>query len=118
MSWKELSTDDAHELTRTVKDLVVLDVRSPAEYVGPCGHLQGSVLIPINELQDRWRELEIYRDKPILAICYTGVRSRAACGYLAHLGFKTLYNAPGMMDWHDRNYEVVPGEPTPDMPEC
>lgn len=71
----------------------------------------------IEELPTRAQELEPYRGRPILAICYSGVRSRYACQVLAQLGFDTLYNSPGMMFWHDKQYEVVPGQPTPDMPD-
>ncbi len=116
--FQEISTEKAHDLVKSMKDVVVVDVRTPEEYVGPCGHIDGSILIPVNEFSQRWRELEAYRTRPIVMICYSGVRSRMTCGFLAKAGFETLYNAPGMMDWHDKNFEVVPGQATPDMPEC
>ncbi len=72
----------------------------------------------INELADRLPELNPYRGRPIMVICYSGVRSRYACSMLAHSGFDRLYNAPGMMFWHDAQYEVVPGKPTANFPEC
>ncbi len=70
----------------------------------------------IEELGGRMEDLEKYRGRPVMAICYTGVRSRYACQLLAQAGFDRLYNSPGMMFWADMGYEVVPGRPTPDMP--
>lgn len=70
----------------------------------------------IEELAGRVGEIEKYRGRPIMAVCYSGQRSREACQVLAQLGFEKLYNAPGMMFWADKEYEVVPGRPTPDMP--
>jgi adenylyltransferase/sulfurtransferase len=118
MPYQELTIEQSHDLYRKDKDLVVLDVRTPMEYTGPCGHIKDSILIPIDELPLRWRELEPMKERPILAICYVGQRSRMACQFLQRLGFAKLFNAPGMMEWHDHQYEVVPGEPTPEMPEC
>ena len=42
---------------------VVLDVRTEEEYYGPLGHINGSILIPINELEDRLSELNDYKEK-------------------------------------------------------
>lgn len=120
MPHREISIQEAHELwqAREGRRMVVLDVRTPEEFTGPCGHLKDAILIPIQEFAMRWRELEAYREQPILAICYSGVRSRQVCAFLDRQGFKELYNAPGMMFWHDAGYEVVPGEPTDEMPDC
>lgn len=71
----------------------------------------------IEEFGQRLADLEQYRERPIMAICYSGQRSRFACQLLSQMGYRRLYNAPGMMFWHDSGYEVVPGAPTPDMPD-
>ena len=40
------------------ENTVVLDVRSEEEYFGPLGHIDGAILIPINELENRIEELK------------------------------------------------------------
>ena len=45
-------------------ETVVLDVRTEEEYYGPLGHINGSILIPINELEDR-----------LSAVSYTHLRA-------------------------------------------
>ena len=52
----------------------LIDVRDPVEF--DAGAMQGSVNIPIDELEDQVDELP--GDKPILFICSTGARSGEA----------------------------------------
>ena len=47
-------------------ETVVLDVRTEEEYYGPLGHIDGSILIPINELEDRIDELVNYKRIPFM----------------------------------------------------
>lgn len=54
----------------------LLDVRSAEEYAGD-GHVAGSTLIPLPELERRVRELPT--DRPIVCICRSGNRSTTAC---------------------------------------
>lgn len=117
--FKTISVDQAHEIFKTRRDVLVLDVRTPAEWDGPCGHIAEAVLIPHDQLDARWKEIEPHKDTAVLAFCYTGPRSHHACELLAAKGFKELYNVKGgMMVWHEKNYEHVEGKPTADMPEC
>ena len=37
-------------------DTVVLDVRTEEEFYGPLGHIEGAMLIPIDDLVDRLNE--------------------------------------------------------------
>ena len=42
---------------------IVLDVRTEEEYYGPLGHIDGAILIPIQELQSRLEELKSFQDE-------------------------------------------------------
>ena len=44
---------------------IVLDVRTEEEYFGPLGHINGAILIPIDQLENRLSELEIYKNDTI-----------------------------------------------------
>ncbi|HJQ85170.1 MAG TPA: rhodanese-like domain-containing protein [Candidatus Binatia bacterium] len=72
--------------------LVVLDVRTPAEYAS--GHLPDARLIPIDELEDRLHELPP-KDTPMLVHCAAGGRSSAACDLLGQRGWSRLHNLVG-----------------------
>ncbi|HEY4389902.1 MAG TPA: FAD-dependent oxidoreductase [Paenibacillus sp.] len=76
----------------TVKDLetlqpeeqILLDVRTVAEYEQ--GHIDGAVLIPVDELRERMNELD--KDKEIYAYCGVGIRGYIAARILTQHGFK------------------------------
>lgn len=106
MTYRELSSEEAYDLFRNDKERVIVDVRSPGEFNGPGGHVPGSVLIPLQELAARWKELEAFKDRPLLLVCRTGNRSGMAAGFLAKQGFSKLFNTPGILEWNERGYEV------------
>ena len=78
-------------------DVIVLDVREPAEYA--FGHIEGAVSIPLEELENRIAELD--PEKEVVVICRTGNRSDFAAKQLADNGFKRVKNAvEGMSQWN------------------
>lgn len=104
---KVISTKEVYELMQKDTNVVVLDVRTPAEYHGELGHVKGSILIPVQELEGRLHELEPFRNKTILAICRSGNRSSRAATLLNEKGFKALNVEGGMLKW---NKEKLPVE--------
>lgn len=95
-------------------DLFVLDVRTPAEYAS--GHIPRSRSIPLDELEDRLRELP-GRETPLLVTCAAGGRSASACAILADHGYTRLMNlAGGMHAWggpRERAADAPPPAPPP-----
>nr|WP_321246195.1 rhodanese-like domain-containing protein [uncultured Psychroserpens sp.] len=58
---------------------VILDVRTQREW--DSGHVENSVHIPLNELNNRVGEVKAL-NKPIIACCKSGVRSAKAAKFL------------------------------------
>lgn len=86
---------------------LILDVRTMEEYTGELGHIDGALLIPVQELKERVGEIEKYKDKKVLVVCHSGVRSRKASDLLLQKGFKIVYNiADGMVGWDSQKYPV------------
>ena len=79
------------ELSDLSKDTVILDVRTEAEY--DYGHIDGSVLIPVDELRARIGELD--QSKDYVVTCAVGIRAHAACRILKQNGFKNVRNLAG-----------------------
>ena len=76
----------------------VVDVREPAEWDGPLGHIRDARLIPLGQLGERAGELD--RDRPTVAACRSGARSAQAVVILQRLGFQRVANlAGGMIRW-------------------
>ncbi len=81
------------ERLRTQPNVVVLDVRTDAEFEQ--AYIPGSVHIDIidNAFADRIASLD--RTRTYLVICASGARSVRACQGMLPLGFRALYNLEG-----------------------
>ena len=87
----------------------ILDVRTPKENQEI--HIEGTTLIPIQQLQARISELESRKHEDIFIYCATGNRSTVAARILANLGFKRIYNLRyGIYDWARRGYPYTKGQ--------
>lgn len=92
---------------------VVLDVRSPEEYVGELGHVAGSLNIPLDQLPSRLDELGDDPERRIMILCRTDRRSAKAATLLAVRGFADVQVVRGgMTAWQEQGwpveYEVAP----------
>jgi len=89
------------------QDVFVLDVREPNEW--QIARIPGTTLLPLSELPQRWREIEAYKDKPMVVHCKSGVRSKKAITFLASQGFSKLKNmAGGIGQWSEQVDSTVP----------
>ena len=85
----------------TKSDIILLDVRTKEEYEGELGHLDGAILIPVQELDDRINELIKFKEKEIIVYCRSGNRSVTGGKILLDNGFKNVKNMPGgMRKWN------------------
>ena len=88
-----LSVERLNACLRGDETLVLLDVRSDAEY--EAGHIEGTLHIPLPELRTRYTELP--RDLPIVTLCSTGIRSSFAVSLLQAHGFERVMSLAGGM---------------------
>ncbi len=80
---------------------LLLDVREPEEFVGDLGHVQGSLLVPLDALERRLPKLAGYVDHDVVVVCRAGARSASAGAILRRAGFQRVYNLTGgMLAWH------------------
>lgn len=77
------------------KSALVLDVREPDEFAQ--GHLQGARNVPLSQLSARLKELEKFRDKPVLVVCERGRRANTAAKLLKSQNFTALNVLKGGM---------------------
>jgi rhodanese-related sulfurtransferase len=79
------------------KSILVLDVRTSREFED--GHIPGSTLIPLQELEERVREVP-NSGMPIAVVAEHGLRSASACKFLAEHGMGPLFNlSDGLGGW-------------------
>ena len=87
------------------EDILLLDVRTAKDYDGEQGHIPGSVLIPLEQLEQRLDEISDYYEKTVVTICRTDRKSATAAKLLATKGFADVHVAKmGMTDWIKNNY--------------
>lgn len=88
------------------EDALVLDVRDDSEYAG--GHPPNAKHIPAEKIEDRWQELEKFKDKPVVIIFTPGLRVGRAGTVLRKNGFKQVFNLNGGIDtWRRENLPLV-----------
>jgi len=102
-----LSVDELKQRLDGDEDVLLLDVRTAEDYVGEQGHVAGSRLIPLEELEQRIEEIDDYLEKTVVTICRTDRKSAKAAQLLAQHGFADVHVAKmGMTDWIKNNYPV------------
>ena len=89
------------------KNVVFLDVRTPAEFNGTApdkfGAIKNAINIPVQELESRMSELEKYKEKEIIVYCSHSHRSPRASYMLTQNGFKKVTNMLGGMSvWKEQ----------------
>ena len=91
-----------------LREVQVVDVREPAEFDGPLGHIAGSRLIPLGQLAAAADKLS--REKPIVTVCRSGARSAQASVMLGRAGFDKVANlAGGMLRWRAQRLAIEGG---------
>ena len=93
---QNISSHEAKALLDRSKNIFLLDVRTPWE--SRQARLPGSVLIPINEFENRIHEVP--KNKTILVYCASGSRSKTVADTLSKRGYKNVYNiTDGIAGW-------------------
>jgi rhodanese-related sulfurtransferase len=75
------------------KDALVIDVRDTGEY--EAGHIAGARHVPEKQLTERLKDLEKFKDRALIVVCRSGMRSGAAVQVLRGGGFNEAVNLRG-----------------------
>ncbi|MES2499362.1 MAG: rhodanese-like domain-containing protein [Pseudomonadota bacterium] len=100
-----LSASEAVLMLNRGKPLI-LDVRDEAEFAS--GHIQGAKHIPVADLASRLKEIEKFKDKPVLVHCQRGMRAKNAIKILKAQQFSQLNNLQGGLNaWVEAKLPLV-----------
>ena len=92
------------------QQLTLIDVRTAEEFNGPDGRLDGSLLIPLADLESR--ASEIPRDRPVVVLCHSGSRSALATQQLLRAGHPQVANLHGGLSrWAAEGYPLAGVQP-------
>jgi rhodanese-related sulfurtransferase len=104
----ELMPWDVDERIKENKDLLIVDIREECEFSR--FHIKGSMLVPRgilesaceDEYEDAIPELVEGRDKEIVVICRSGLRSALSVQMLQMMGFSNISSMKtGLRGWND-----------------
>jgi rhodanese-related sulfurtransferase len=99
---EKITAEEAKKKIDENKDVIVLDVRTQEEYES--SHIEGAILIPDTDISDHAEEVLTDKSATILVYCRSGRRSALAAQNLSDLGYTSVYDFGGIIDWP---YEVV-----------
>ena len=103
---KHVQPKQAAELLKTDKNLVVLDVRTPAEF--QAGHLKNAVNVSYNAPDFEQQLAKLDKVKPYLIHCAVGGRSTKSLPVLQKLGFQNVRHLDGgLQAWQQAGLPVV-----------
>ncbi|MBI4151250.1 rhodanese-like domain-containing protein [Candidatus Woesearchaeota archaeon] len=97
-----LSVDQVCELVKRQAPMVLLDVREADEYAVVA--IEGSVLIPLQQLEADIPKLDLPKDKQVICVCRSGRRSSMAAELLRSKGYQAVNMEGGMRDWIKHRY--------------
>lgn len=93
---QNLSLNEIKEVIKNNQNVILVDVRSRQEYLE--GHLNGSVNIPLYELEQGCEYKLKDKDAIIITYCQYGARSKKAIMILKRHGYRNLYHLKGGLD--------------------
>lgn len=88
-----LPTINAQELKTRLNEFILLDVRTPVEWIA--GHLDGACHIELSNVNKAVSELP--KEKSIAVLCQSGTRASIVASILVRNGFSNVVNVKGGM---------------------
>jgi len=101
-SYEKITGSKVKELINQNKNITILDVRTEEEY--KAGHIEGSLLIPYDEISKKAENILKDKSSTIIVYCHSGRRSAIAAQTLSELGYSNIYDLGGISNW---NYGVI-----------
>ena len=93
--FQTISSDELQDKMERNDDFLLLDVRTAMEHASHA--IEGSYLLPVQELNHRAHELP--KDREIVVYCRVGNRSAFAAAYLSRLGYNVKNLEGGILSW-------------------
>ena len=96
-TYEQITQIKAKEIMDSGEDYILLDVRTKEEFED--GHIEGAILIPDFEIEERAETELSDKDALILVYCRSGRRSKNAASILAALGYTNVKEFGGINNW-------------------
>lgn len=94
--YKTISPAEAKKLIGS-EGVILVDVRTLEEYEEK--RIPGAVLLPVDDISEKAGSVLPDKDSVIIIYCRSGRRTRIALEELINMGYKTIYDLGGIIDW-------------------
>ena len=95
--YHKITAQEAKERMDSGDPVIIVDVRTQSEYDG--GHIPGATLVPNEEIGTEMPDALPDKDAEILIYCRSGRRSKEAAQKLVAMGYTSVYDFGGIIDW-------------------
>lgn len=100
-----LTAEEAKKRLDADKKIVIVDVRTKEEYIE--NHIPNALLLPVDTISEKAATVTPDKTKTYFIYCRSGNRSATAASMLIQMGYTSIYDFGGIIDWP---YETVSGE--------
>lgn len=96
-TFEVITASEAKNMMDNDSSIVLVDVRELYEYEAE--HISGATLLPLSEIETK--ATTVLPDKTVTYIiyCRSGNRSNTASQQLVDMGYKSIYDMGGIIDW-------------------
>jgi len=94
--YKKITSIEAESMMSD--DVIILDVRTQEEFDG--GHILNAVVLPHDEIREKAESVIGGKDRTVLIYCRSGRRSEIASRELLDMGYTSVFDFGGIIDWH------------------
>ncbi len=103
----EFTSLSVTEFAAAIKNdsVVVVDVRTPAEYKS--GYIEKALNIDVKSAEFQTEAAKLDKSKKIAVYCRSGKRSKMAANVMADLGYQVIELNSGIMGWQNASMPVV-----------
>jgi len=102
---KQITAEDVFGDLRNEKNIVLVDVRTPEEYVK--AHIHGAINIPLDTLAADIQQKIPDKSTPIYLYCLSGSRSIHGAMTLEHLGYTNICDMQnGLLAWRIKRFPL------------
>ena len=96
-TYANISAEEAKSRLDSGEEIILLDVRTPAEHFET--RIPNSMLIPVDQIEEEALTRLPDKNATIFVYCRSGRRSVTASRALVKMGYTSVYNLGGIIDW-------------------
>ncbi len=97
-----ISPEEAKAMMDANDSIILVDVRTLSEYQS--GHIEGALLLPLDTIATQAESVIPDKEAVYIIYCRSGNRSSQAVSLLYSMGYISLYDLGGIIDWP---YDIV-----------